>query len=156
MVAIVIACGAFFSARGQEIQGSKFTLADLAWLSGCWEGGEPEKVRNEMWTKVAGNGMFGIGRLVSKDKTFEFEYMRIHLENEAIVFTAKPSGQAETSFKLVNVKDNAFIFENPQHDFPQRVIYRKEKNGSLAARIEGERNGKIRGIDFPYRRTDCN
>jgi hypothetical protein len=45
------------------------------------------------------------------------------------------------------------VFENPSHDFPQRVIYRKVPDG-LLARIEGVINGKPRGEDYPFKR--CN
>ena len=38
----------------------------------------------------------------------------------------------------------AALFENTAHDFPQRIIYRRDADGSLLARIEGgaERRGK--------------
>ena len=47
------------------------------------------------------------------------------------------------------------IFSNPAHDFPQWIIYRLRGSDSLVARIEGTRNGQLRGIDFPMRRTGC-
>ncbi len=43
------------------------------------------------------------------------------------------------------------VFENPQHDFPQRILYRKNPDGTLHARAEGERNGKLSGQDFHFR-----
>jgi hypothetical protein len=46
------------------------------------------------------------------------------------------------------------VFENPAHDFPQRIRYRAS-GAALQARIEGTMNGKTRGIDFPYTRTNC-
>ena len=47
------------------------------------------------------------------------------------------------------------VFENPQHDFPQRIIYRLEKDGSLLARIEGVNQGREKGINFPMKRAKC-
>jgi hypothetical protein len=44
------------------------------------------------------------------------------------------------------------VFENLSHDFPQRVIYRRNADSSITARIEGTVNGEARGRDFPYRR----
>jgi hypothetical protein len=43
-------------------------------------------------------------------------------------------------------------FENPAHDFPQRVIYKLTAPDKLGARIEGMRNGNLRGVDFPMTR----
>jgi hypothetical protein len=48
------------------------------------------------------------------------------------------------------------VFENPAHDFPQRIIYRRLSPDSLVARIEGPGpNNTTRGIDFPMRRVNC-
>jgi hypothetical protein len=53
---------------------------------------------------------------------------------------------------MLKLNSNEVVFENLTHDFPQRVIYRRSADGSVAARIEGTRNGQLRGIDFPYQR----
>ncbi|MFN0108401.1 MAG: DUF6265 family protein [Blastocatellia bacterium] len=133
----------------------KTTLDDLAWLAGCWQDERGGRFREENWTKPKGSSMLGVGRTVKDGKTTEFEFMRIHEDKGEIFFTAKPSGQAETTFKLISNADGKAIFENPQHDFPKRVIYGKQPDGSLLARIEGEMQGKLRGIDFPFKRAKC-
>lgn len=81
--------------------------------------------------------MFGTGRTIVKGKTVEFEYMQIRQEElGGIVFIAKPSGQTEASFKLVSASEREITFENPVHDFPKKVTYRLEKDGSLLATID--------------------
>ena len=136
-------------------QEQKFKLEDLAWLAGCWENSRAGRTAEERWTKPKAGMMLGTGQTVKDGKTVEFEFMRIHEEKGEIFFTAKPSGQPEASFKLISYKDSKAIFENPQHDFPQRVIYGKQPDSSLLARIEGEMNGQKRGIDFPFKRAKC-
>lgn len=133
----------------------KTTIDDLAWLAGCWQDERSTRFREENWTKPRGGTMLGVGRQVRDGKTTEFEFMRIHEDKGEIFFTAKPSGQAETTFKLVSFADGKATFENPQHDFPTRVIYGKQPDGSLLARIEGLMNGQKRGIDFPFKRAKC-
>ena len=87
--------------------------------------------------------MLGISRTVADGKTVEFEFMQIREDvNGEILFIAKPSGQPEAMFKMVKGSANEVIFENPQHDFPQRVIYRLQTDGSLLGRIEGTSKGK--------------
>ena len=67
-----------------------------------------------------------------------------------------PNGrQPATDFTLTKIEETALTFENPAHDFPQRDIYRKVRNDSLRARIEGTQNGRPRGSDFPYARVAC-
>ena len=47
------------------------------------------------------------------------------------------------------------MFEAPEHDFPQRVGYRRAGADSLLAWVEETTNGKLRRIEFPYRRVQC-
>ena len=46
-------------------------------------------------------------------------------------------------------------FENPTHDFPQRIIYRSDGEGGMSVRIEGERQGKPSAADFQFTRVAC-
>ena len=100
--------------------------------------------------------MLGVSRTVAGGKTVEFEFMQIREEaNGEIFFIAKPSGQPETTFKLIKGSSREVVFENPKHDFPQRVIYRLQDDGSLLGRIEDLSKGKERSVDFPMNRARC-
>lgn len=132
------------------------SLDSLAWLAGCWNGGSGARSTIEQWMKPSGKTMLGMSRTVANGKTVEYEFLRLHEEsNGDIFYTAIPSGQQETSFKLVKLERQMAVFENPEHDFPQRVIYKLEGDGSLKARIEGKSKGKERGVDFPMKRVAC-
>jgi len=105
--------------------------------------------------KPAGGHMLGISHTVAEEKTREFEFMRIMQDaNGDIFFVAKPSGQKEARFKLREMKGREAIFENPDHDFPQRIIYRRDGD-SLLGRIEGVSKGQARAVDFPLKRVRC-
>ena len=67
-------------------------------------------------------------------------------------YVAKPSGQAEAAFSMKSIDDGVVVFENLAHDFPQRIIYRRNADASVTARIEGTVKGESRGRDFPYTR----
>jgi hypothetical protein len=113
-------------------------------------------VYEEQWMKPSGGMMLGMSRTVASGKTVEYEFIRLHEEeNGDIFYTAHPLGQKEASFKLVRLENQEAVFENPDHDFPKRIIYRLGDAGLLNARIEGKRDGKERGVDFPMRRVKC-
>ena len=132
------------------------TIESFATLAGCWERNERGSLINEMWMKPAGTSMIGSGRTVKNGKTTDFEFLRIEQREDAIYYVAKPRTNAqETAFKLKTWSANDFVFENPEHDFPQRILYKMNGN-SLVARIEGTRNGKTSGFDFPMTRVPCN
>ena len=137
-------------------QTPKPTINDLSWLAGCWEANLRGRQVNEQWMKPGGGIMLGMARTVAQGKAAEFEFTQIREDKDgAIYYVAKPSGQAEASFKLVKLQNKEAVFENPQHDFPQRIIYRLQPDGSLFARVEATVNGQLRGIDYPYKRAKC-
>jgi hypothetical protein len=131
-------------------------ITALAWMAGCWapEKGEPGSV--EHWLPPAGGTMLGVSRTVKNGRTLEFEFMQLRVNAEGkLVFIALPSGQKAATFVASSVGKDSVTFENPQHDFPQKVSYRLESSGRLIGRIEGHRGGSVRGIDFPMRRVSC-
>lgn len=134
---------------------SRPDIEKLAWMTGCWEGDSGKRVVEEHWTKPLGQSLLGMSRTVTGGKTVAYEFMRIHLDEANLMFTAQPSGQKEASFRLIRSSDTEIVFENPAHDFPQRVIYRRDSSGGLVGRIEGKLNGKDRAVDLPMKKAKC-
>jgi hypothetical protein len=135
---------------------SEPAIASLSWLSGCWasENGEPGS--GEHWTSLAGGTMLGTSRTVEQGKTVGFEFMELrYLQDGRLAFIAHPSGQRTTALPALRASDSEAVFENRQHDFPQRVVYAREGDAGLRARIEGVRKGVPEAIDFPMRRVAC-
>lgn len=139
-------------AKGTGAEEAKPTLADLAWISGCWQI-ETEKVRSEeCWMEPAGTLILGLHRDVrSNGKTF-FEYLRIEQTDSAIVYFATPRGKETTGFPLKETSKNKVVFENPDHDFPQRVIYHLRDDGTMVASIEGLQDGQMRTEEWVWRK----
>ena len=129
------------------------TLADISWISGDWQT-EPGGRRQieEHWTPVAGGSMLGMSRTVAGDKTVEFEYLRIEQRADGIYYVAHPKARCPgTDFKLTRASATEAVFENPQHDFPKRIIYRKSGGDVLTASIDGGEGTKA--MTFAYRRV---
>ena len=140
-----------------SVSAQTVSIESFASMAGCWERTDKSgTLFSEMWTKPAGNSMMGTGRTVKGGKTVDFEFLRIEQRADGIFYIAKPKANAdETPFKLKPKIGNEFVFENLDHDFPQRIIYKLNKD-SMVARIEGTQNGKSMGIDFPSTRVACN
>ena len=136
-------------------QETKPNINNLKWITGCWESNNKNELVTEQWMKPAGNSMLGMSRTVANGKTSAYEFLRIIQENFEVFYIANPSKQQETSFKLIKQTNNEAIFENPTHDFPQRIIYRLKSKTSLVARIEGDNKGKQMGFDYPMKRVKC-
>lgn len=131
-------------------------IAQLAWLGGCWKSETGEPGSGEHWLPLAGGTLLGVSRTVKQGKTVAFEFMQIRAdENGQLAFITLPSGQQTTVFPLLHLSGTEAVFENPQHDFPQRVVYRRVGETRLLARIEGKREGPLRVIEFPMTRESC-
>src|SRR5262245_24603038 len=135
----------------RESQAPKPTLADLAWISGSWTGTTGGVEMEEHWTAPKGNSMIGIHRDVVKTKTAAFEFLRIEMQKDQIVYLSMPNGRSPaTPFPLKEASGTRVVFENPKHDFPQRIIYWKDGN-DLRARIEGTMSGKAGSEEWRWR-----
>ena len=143
MKRLVSVCVLVLTSAAAAAQEAKPTVNDLAWLAGSWVGETKSGMRmEEHWTAPNGNTMIGIHRDVGKGRTMLFEFLRIAVQNDQIVYLSMPNGRSPaTPFPLKEVSGTRVVFENPTHDFPQRIIYWKDGN-DLRARIEGTMNGK--------------
>ena len=129
------------------------TLADISWISGNWKTAAGGRAQiEEHWTQAAGASMLGMGRTVAGDKTVEFEYLRIEQRADGIFYVAHPKGRCPgTDFKLTRASATEAVFENPQHDFPKRIIYRKGADDTLTASVDGGEGTKA--TSYAYRRV---
>jgi hypothetical protein len=135
------------AAEGQGIQ-------RVAWLQGCWEAASAGRVVEEQWTAPRGRSMVGLSRTVRGDELTEYELVVVRERGDRLVYVAHPSGQPSAEFRSTTVERESVVFENPGHDFPQRIGYRRQ-GMSLLAWIEGTRDGKPGRIEFPYQRVPC-
>jgi hypothetical protein len=131
------------------------TIDRVAWLAGCWEAKRGTRTVQEHWMAPLGNTMLSVGRTVRGDSLTEFELVIIRAGKDGLAYEARPSGQATAVFRATTVTDRSVVFENRQHDFPQRVAYERRGADSLLAWIAGPMNGQERRIEFPYARIKC-
>jgi hypothetical protein len=131
-------------------------FAAIDWLGGCWAQTGREAGSVEQWMAPAGGLMLGMARTLKNGRVVEFEFMQIRADADGkLSYVAQPQGRPPTEFGLLRQGEAEAVFENPAHDFPQRVIYRREGADRLVARIEGTMKGQVRGIDFPMQRVAC-
>jgi len=55
-------------------------------------------------------------------------------------------------FKLIADNDSMIQFNNPNHDFPQTIEYKKFGNDSICGSIKGNMNGSYMEEFFPFKR----
>jgi hypothetical protein len=76
------------------------------------------------------------------------------VRDDGVHYLASPMGRTPaTVFHLVVCEDRKAVFENPEHDFPQRIIYWQPEAGILCARIEGTEAGQAKASEWQWGRV---
>lgn len=120
------------------------------WMAGYWLSCETGEVA-ESWTG-AGTGVL-IGATLTQGQQAGFEFLRIADNGRGgYSYFSMPNGRSPaTEFAMVSNANSRAVFENLEHDFPQRIIY--ERNGEhLHARIEDA--SAAQGMDWNYRLSE--
>ena len=119
-----------------------------AFLTGCWIMRSGERTAEECWTRGNGGLMMGSGRAWTGETVANWEWMRIERGKDGrLSFFASPHGAPQTGFAAARVSGEEVVFENANHDFPQRVRYWKTPAGISAEIAKADGSNAIR-YDF--------
>ena len=144
---VLVLAGQSAAAQGAGIQRAR-------WLEGCWELTASGRSVEESWNAAKGGSMIGVSRTIRDGKTTAYEMIVMREEGERLAYEAYPSDQEPATFLSTRINESELVFENPEHDFPQEVGYRRSGD-ALVAWIRGMQDGKDRRIEFSYTRTRC-
>jgi hypothetical protein len=132
------------------------SLADLAFMAGCWRGPSGEGATiEEYYTAPADNLILGLSRYTKGNRVTSYEFATIAREGAEIVFTPRPSGQEPVPFRLTRLDSAGAVWENSTHDFPTLIAYRRGSGDSLIARIEGPGKDGKRSVEWRMGHAAC-
>jgi hypothetical protein len=125
----------------------------FGWLEGTWTIDTGRGIIVEEWQTMNGSTLSGKSAFVQAGRdTVPQESMVLSFRNGQWTYTSTVEGQNNSgpvTFKVIFNKGTEFICENPGHDFPQRIAYRRV-NDKLFASIEGRQNGRLRKENFDF------
>jgi hypothetical protein len=140
------------------LQSSPVTAADLSWMSGYWLSCDGGREVSETWSDPRGGLMLGASLTLEGGRLTGFESSRISPSTPAggnVSYFAGVDGAPPVAFAAKEASGTRVVFENAEHDFPQRVIY--ERVGDvLNARIEGHMGDRDQSMSWSYRKADLN
>ncbi|HRD07176.1 MAG: DUF6265 family protein [Saprospiraceae bacterium] len=124
------------------------------WLLGEWKLTlKNNKTFIESWVKSNDSLYTGESKLVAADSSVTpQETIRLQLKADGWHYQPTAFGQndnQEVDFKVIFISGSEFIAENPSHDFPQRIQYRRIGD-RLYASVEGKNGEKYGKINFDY------
>jgi len=131
-------------------------LEKMNWLLGNWENEMPEGVLTETWTKENDSTFSGTTYfIINKKDTVHSETIILKQLNDELVYRPTVKGQNNdepVDFKLSSESENSFSFENPKHDYPKKIVYKKVNETSLVATISGIQQGKQSSESYPMKK----
>jgi len=102
-------------------------IDDLAWMAGSWSVEQDGRWTEEYWTLPRGGVMLGASRSGRGETLREFEFLAVRADaGGAIAYVARPGGGEPVAFPLVQHDATSATFENPAHDYPQRIRYARK------------------------------
>jgi hypothetical protein len=125
----------------------------LAWLTGCWQIAEGDRVVEEQWMAPRAGAMLAMSRSVRAGRITSTEFVTLRAVDGRVVYEANPSGQKPTAFPATAVSPDRAVFENPAHDYPRRIIYERRGADGLLAAIDDGAGAKR--VDYPFQRAAC-
>jgi hypothetical protein len=126
----------------------KSEIKKLSWLAGEWTSTNPKPglTAYETWTISQVGELGGAGVTMNGKDTVFIEKFRITSRDGNLYYVADvPENKARVYFLLTEITGNGFTCENPQHDFPKKIVYLKDGK-HLKATISGD--GKSRDFLF--------
>ena len=104
----------------------------------------------EEWQLVNKNELIGTSYSLENGIKIINENLWIKKFMDKWAYIAVTANEDITLFPLVEHSPKKLIFENKEHDFPQRIIYEFHKDGKLTAAIEGNVNGGLKRKEFSF------
>jgi hypothetical protein len=132
----------------------KTGLNKLDWFIGSWTGVTSESTFTETWQKVNDTLFTGQSYFIKGSDTLSSETISLQQHDTSVFYVPLVEGQNDNKpvhFRLTFSDSVNAVFENPEHDFPQKIAYQLKENDSLIATISGSIEGKIRSIRFPMK-----
>lgn len=127
-------------------------IKEFDWLIGRWEGSSGKSNTTEVWVKNNDSTLYASSYTIRDTDTIISENMVLDQRADSLylVITAKNQNDNKPiTFTLTGFAANKYIFENPEHDFPTRIIYNKINDDSLLAEVSGPIDGKTTILEFP-------
>lgn len=157
LLIVLLALSSCKNKESQTVAKKEYNLLKKAsWFIGNWENVSKEMTMKEIWNKKSDSSYAAISYvMIAKDTVF-YEKVDLVQRNDSlfyIVSVREQNKEEPVSFYLTKATDSQLLFENPKHDFPNKIAYTKIANDSIIAEIFGTRRGKAASEIFPMQRS---
>lgn len=139
----------------KEKSRSNDKIKTAEWLIGNWENKLEQGTLSESWKKGNDSTLNGKSYFIKEKDTLNDETIVLTENGTDLFYIPVVKGQNNNEpvlFKMTKATADQIIFENPKHDFPQKITYLQITKDSLVASISGIVNGKRESESYPMKR----
>jgi hypothetical protein len=140
----------------KQEQNSKKIFQQLNALQGTWRMETSSGALYESWTNTNDTLMQSNSYKLKEKDTVLLEQVSLQHTKDGIFYipVVKENNMKPVSFKLTSNNNNLFVFENPLHDFPKRIVYEIVSADSLHAYIDGGPANASKRSDYFFKRIE--
>jgi len=128
------------------------SLQSVRWILGDWKTEGGQTTTSESWGEVSPRTFEGRGeaRTTDTNELRSSETLRLVEMSGELFYVAKVGhNEVPVAFKLTGCTEESAVFENPDHDFPRRLEYRRTGKNKMLVRVS---DGGDKGFQVEFER----
>ena len=154
---IVMCLGPLVASAQIEPGDAKYVFRELRVLDGTWFMPTDRGDRLEIWRIADDSTLIGRGIRIKPENgdTVTLENLRIEYRRDTVTYIAIARGQNNNQpvrFVLTNADYDGYVFENPAHDDPQKIVYRLLGRRELQVNTEGKKGTRTIKNEYVFER----
>lgn len=134
-------------------------IKQARWLEGSWYLNEEDMTTVESWRIANDSTMYGLSYTLKGTDTISKETIALEERDGQLTYIPTVNNQNNAQPvpfpKTISTRNN-LVFENPAHDFPQKITYEQISTDTLVAEISGNAKGRFKSIQFVMTRLKKN
>ncbi len=129
-------------------------LHQMDWLGGSWSGDMWGGRFSAYYTTSEGGKIISHSKLMRAEEVAFYEFEVFELREEHVYLQPFPGGQMATGFQLKSHDSKArkAVFENPDKDYPTRIVYERVGEEQLVITLSDPHGGSDKVERFDLKR----
>ena len=136
----------------EQREGGQSPVSGLAFLAGNWAGPMWGGEFRTYYSTPDGGRVLSYSELRHGEKVSYHEFEKFEQRGDRLVFTPFPGGKPAVELTLTELDEDAkkAVFENPEKDFPTRIVYHRVAEDRLVITLSDphKKTGEVQTFDL--------